>query len=249
MRIQHVWMPKPGANAIVMRSRIAVVLTAGLLLAGCESHISDRLPRGAEAYKITPSIENAPVPESYEIIPGDEIELRVMDEPDLNLEKLIVDQSGRIQVPLIGSIQVSGSTPGEVSRQITRLLAAKYIRDPRVALNVTTPAVRYVSVEGQVTKAGAYPVTSDTTLLSAISMAQSPTRIARLNEVMIFRTKDGQRMAARFDLKRIRAGIDPDPQIVGGDVVVIGFSQAKGIYRDFLQMAPGLSALAVFKNF
>jgi polysaccharide export outer membrane protein len=69
-------------------------------------------------------------------------------------------------------------------------------------------------------------------------MAQSPTRIARLDETVIFRTVNGQRMAARFDLKRIRAGLDPDPQILGGDVVVVGFSSAKSIYRDILSAAP-----------
>jgi protein involved in polysaccharide export with SLBB domain len=81
-----------------------------------------------------------------------------------------------------------------------------------VTVNVTTMGERLVSVEGQVTKAGAYPVAPDTTLLSAISMAQSPTRIAKLDDTVIFRTVDGQRMAARFDLKRIRAGLDPIPR-------------------------------------
>ena len=40
------------------------------------------------------------------------------------------------------------------------------------------------------------------------------------------------------DLSRVRAGRDPDPQILGGDVVVVGFSQAKSIYRDVLLAAP-----------
>ena len=231
------------------RARIAVVLAFGLALSGCESHMSDTLPRGPEAYKLLPPIEQAKAPDSYQIAPGDEVELHVMDEPDLTLEKLVVDQSGHIVLPLLGSVAVGGMTPAEATRMITRQLGAKYIRDPRVALNVTTPAVRYVSVEGQVTKAGAYPVTPDTTLTSAIAMAQSPLRIARLNEVIVFRVKDGQRLAGRFDLKRIRSGIDPDPQILGGDVVVVGFSQAKSIYRDILQAAPAIGALQVLRNF
>jgi polysaccharide export outer membrane protein len=69
-------------------------------------------------------------------------------------------------------------------------------------------------------------------------MAQSPTRIAKLDDTVIFRTVDGQRMAARFDLKRIRAGLDPDPKIIGGDVVVVGFSSSKSVYRDVLTAAP-----------
>jgi len=107
-----------------------------------------------------------------------------------------------------------------------------------VTLNVTEQSGQIVTVEGQVMKAGAYPVDGQTTLIGAIALAQSPSRIAKLDEVVVFRTINNQRMAARFDLSRIRAGKDPDPQILGGDVVVVGFSQAKSLYRDILQAAP-----------
>jgi polysaccharide export outer membrane protein len=45
-------------------------------------------------------------------------------------------------------------------------------------------------------------------------------------------------MGARFDLTDIRSGTTPDPQILPGDVVVVGFSQVRGIYRDILDAAP-----------
>jgi protein involved in polysaccharide export with SLBB domain len=64
---------------------------------------------------------------------------------------------------------------------------------------VTVAAEKLVSVEGQVNHAGSYPVEANTTLLGAVSMAQSPTRIAKLSETMLFRTVNGQRMVARFD--------------------------------------------------
>lgn len=229
---------------MILRS-ILIPLGATLILGGCASQLSADLPHGESAYQITPPIDKAVAPAEYQIVPGDEVELHVVDEPDLNLEKLTVDQSGHIQIPLIGSIQVSGLSPAEASRMITAKLKAGYIRDPHVALNVTTPSVRYVSVEGQVNKAGAYPVTPDTTLLSAISMAQSPTRIARLDEIVVFRTSNGVRMAARFDLAKIRAGREPDPQILGGDVVVVGFSQAKSAYRDMIQALPLLYSIFI----
>jgi protein involved in polysaccharide export with SLBB domain len=75
------------------------------------------------------------------------------------------------------------------------VLGEKYLRNPQVAINVATPAQKLVSVEGQVNRAGAYPVQSNTTLLGAISMASSPTRIAKLDETILFRTVNGQRMA------------------------------------------------------
>lgn len=229
---------------MILRS-VLIPLGATLILGGCAPHMAANLPHGDAAYQVAPAIDKSASPTEYQIVPGDEVELHVVDEPDLNLEKLIVDQAGHIQVPLIGSIQVSGSSPAEASRMITARLKARYIRDPQVALNVTTPSVRYVTVEGQVNKAGTYPVTPETTLLSAISMAQSPSRIAKLNEVVVFRTNNGVRMAARFDLARIRAGREPDPQIRGGDVVTVGFSQTKSAYRDLIQALPLIYSIFV----
>ena len=230
-------------------ARIMVALSVAFVLAGCESRLSQDAPKGAAAYKIVPPIEGSPVADAYQITPGDEVQLHVMDEPDLALDKVTVDQAGNIQVPLLGTVAVGGMSAAEATKLITRQLAAKYIRDPRVALNITTPVQRYVSVEGQVTKAGAYPVSPDTTLESAISMAQSPLRIARLDEVMVFRVRDGQRLVARFDLRRIRAGVDPDPKIEGGDVVVVGISRAEALYRDFITVLPSLITLAAYKKF
>jgi len=64
--------------------------------------------------------------------------------------------------------------------------------------------------------------------------------------VIVFRTMNGQRMGAVFDARRIRYGYEPDPMILAGDVVVVGFSEVKGAYRDFLQIAP---AAAVWRPF
>lgn len=207
-------------------------------LAACSSQLYDALPTRDAAYAIMPPIDRAVVPGQYQIAPGDIVSLSVFGEPDLTLEKLPVDDAGFIQVPLIGAVRVASLTPAEASKQIASRLGAQFLRNPDVTLNVVEQTGQMVTVEGQVAKAGAYPVDGQTTLLGAIALAQSPTRIAKLDEVVIFRTINNQRMAARFDLSRVRAGRDPDPQILGGDVVVVGFSQAKSIYRDVLVAAP-----------
>jgi polysaccharide export outer membrane protein len=53
-------------------------------------------------------------------------------------------------------------------------------------------------------------------------------------------------MGAIFDLRRIRRGFEPDPLILGGDIVVVGTSELKGAFRDFLGAAP---VLAVFRPY
>ena len=51
-------------------------------------------------------------------------------------------------------------------------------------------------------------------------------------------------MAARFDVNAIRSGAMDDPRILGNDVVVVGLSEAKAIWRDIRQIVP---IVAVFR--
>lgn len=214
------------------------LLLASANLAACSSQLYNSLPTRDAAYALIPPIDKAVAPKEYLIAPGDVVSLSVFGEPDLRFDKLPVDDAGFIQVPLAGPVHVATLTPAQASTLIATTLGARFLRSPDVTLNVIEQTGQTVTVEGQVMKAGSYPVDSQTTLLGAIALAQSPTRIAKLDEVIVFRTVNNQRMAARFDLGRIRAGKDPDPQVLGGDVVVVGFSQAKSIYRDMLQAAP-----------
>ncbi|WP_317976083.1 polysaccharide biosynthesis/export family protein [Novosphingobium pituita] len=215
-------------------------------MAGCSTPPAPNVAVGARSYEVAPPLGENSMPAHATISAGDEVSLMVVGEPDLSAAKLVVDDAGRLEIPLLGSVMVGGLSPDQASRLLERKLGERYLRDPHVALNVTVAAEKLVSVEGQVNHAGSYPVEGNTTLLGALAMAQSPTRIAKLNETMLFRTVSGQRMVARFDIKRIRAGIDPDPQILAGDVVVVGFAPAKAVYRDVLLAAPILNIFTRF---
>ena len=48
-------------------------------------------------------------------------------------------------------------------------------------------------------------------------------------------------MAAVFDIKALGAGRAADPQILGNDIVIIGFSPAKSLWRDILSTVPILN--------
>lgn len=235
-----------GARGVVQLTPRFAFLLAGLVAAAGTSPAMAQVATGAQAYAVAPPLGVAKGPQHAVIAPGDELALAVFGEPELSAPKLVVDEAGAIQVPLAGSVTVAGLSPAQASQLIATKLGERYLRDPQVAVNLMAAAEKLVSVEGQVNHAGSYPITGNTTLLGAVAMAQSPTRIAKLNETMLFRTVNGQRMVARFDIKRIRAGLDPDPQIFGGDVIVVGFSQSKSIYRDIISMAPLFNVLTRF---
>jgi polysaccharide export outer membrane protein len=47
------------------------------------------------------------------------------------------------------------------------------------------------------------------------------------SKIIVFRTIEGQRMVALFDLVDIRSGLAEDPQIYGDDIVVVDDSRAR----------------------
>lgn len=232
------------------RINIALVLSglmASSLLAGCStSNVNPNLPQGSAAYDTIPA--TIPVPTAYSIRPKDILTLRVFGEPDLSQDDLRVDDVGVIQVPLVGPLLAKGRSSDEISHQIRDSLAKRYLVDPKVSLSVKEAAPSYVSVEGEVEKPGVYQMQGRTTLLAALAQAESPTLTAKLDEVVIFRTIDDKPMAARFNLKDIRVGNSPDPMIVDGDVVMVGFSRSKGLWQDVLKTAPFFNAFAVLST-
>jgi polysaccharide export outer membrane protein len=170
---------------------------------------------------------------SYMIGPNDEIMVDVMGAPDLKRDGQ-VDGAGNILLPLIGDVAVGGKTPAEASRAIAdRLLKGQYLKDPQVTITIVKANARTVTVDGAVQQPGQYPVVGHMTLQQAIASARGTGNIANLNQVVIFRTVNNQRMAALFSLAEIRAGKTADPQIYGNDIVVVGEDAARRFLRDF----------------
>jgi polysaccharide export outer membrane protein len=222
----------------------ALLLGASLSLAGCAA--KDVLPRGQQAYALMPAPSPTAPTNEYRIGPLDQINVTVFQEPDLSLRDAQVNAAGLLSVPLIGTVQAAGRTPEELSKDISGQLGTRYLVHPQVSIVVTSSVSQKVTVEGNVNQPGVFDIQGQTTLLKALALARSPTRVAAVDEVVIFRTVNGQRMGALFDVNAIRRGRSPDPQILGNDIVVVGFSTLKGVYRDFITAVP---AFAVFRPY
>lgn len=215
---------------------IALSGLAGLLEA-CQPQLHSELPTGAAAYEAfepAGAAQGAP----YILHAGDVVSINVFQEPDLSLEEVAIDNAGDIVLPLIGSIHAAGRTPAELSHAIEQAYAEGYLRTPKAAVIIKQALSNTVSIEGDVEQPGVYQIQPGATLLTALALARSPTRTAKLDEVLIFRTVNDERMGARFDLTDIRSGRAPDPQIMPGDIVVVGFSALRGVWRDILEAAP-----------
>lgn len=181
----------------------------------------------------------------YRIGPQDLLQISVYGIEDLS-RTVRVNSNGQISLPLIGGVMAGGRTITELEREIGEKLKAGYVQDPQVTVFVSEFTSQRVTLEGALKKPGIYPLTGKTSLLQAIALAQGLDDLADVHSVIVFRTIDGKRMGAVYDLAQVRAGLLPDPQIYGDDLVVVEKSGGRSIYREFLRSIPALGVFALF---
>jgi polysaccharide biosynthesis/export protein len=181
----------------------------------------------------------------YFIGPLDKLVISVFGVEELEKVEVQADASGNISFPLIGVVEAGGKTPSDVASMIESRLARRYIKNPQVTVNLEETVSQVVTVEGEVKEPGIFPVAGRMTLLRAVARAKGTTEFASSKNVVVFRTVDGQRMAALYNLQAVRRGNYPDPEIYPNDVVVVGDSEARRLFREMLQLAPALSAAVV----
>lgn len=198
--------------------------------------------RVVDATELPPPSEDASRAQGYRIGELDRLIVDVSGFQELTERELQVDAGGRISVPIAGSVVVKGLTPVEAEKRIAEQLRSAHVIDPEVSLNIKESLSRFVTVDGQVVQPGNYPVINNMTLMRAISSARGASEFAKLEDVVVFRTVDGRRMAALFNLGAIRRGVYDDPPIYSMDVVIVGNSSARRLFRDIIATAPLLSA-------
>jgi polysaccharide biosynthesis/export protein len=106
----------------------------------------------------------------YRIGSKDLLEIRVLEIPDLNVERRVND-SGTIDLPLIGAVTVAGKTAPEAQQQLEEILRGKYVNRANVSVVVKEFASKPVSVVGSVAKPGSLSISGNWYLLQAISAA------------------------------------------------------------------------------
>jgi len=181
----------------------------------------------------------------YRIAPLDTLTVTVFRVPDVSGD-FQVDLTGRIAMPLIGSVRAVDLTPEQLEAELVRQLGERYLRNPDVTVGIKTSTRRTVTVDGSVERPGMFPVTGPITLLQVIALAGGPDDNANPRRIAIFRQIEGQRMAAAFDLTSIRRGQAQDPPIYSGDIVVVDGSGVNAARREILQAIPLLSLFRPF---
>jgi polysaccharide biosynthesis/export protein len=221
---------------------------------------SNSLPAAATGFAPTPSAAQLaaasqtadkltavakPGSAAYRIGPLDVLDVSVFKVPDLTKSVQVADD-GTINYPLVGDIPASGKTAKELEHDLKQKLGSKYLRDPQVTVFVKEYNSQRVTVEGPVKTTGVYAIKGRTSLVQVLAMAGGMNVDIASGDVIIFRTIDGTRSAAKFDVDAIKAGKAADPEVEPGDVVVVSTSDTKVAFQNFLKILPIATTAAVF---
>lgn len=179
------------------------------------------------------------LPESISRVrPLDRLKIDVFGVEDLSRE-LQVDVDGRLDFPLIGAVEANGLSANELAARIEDGLRGPYLKNPDVTVSVLESPAQLITVGGEVGKPGQYPAIGSMTLMDAVAAGGGTTPTARLQEVAVFRTVNGQRYIGLYDLKAIARGNYADPTVYPNDVIMVGESQT----RRFLSAVAGIAPL------
>ncbi|MER8785989.1 polysaccharide export protein [Mesorhizobium sp. M1006] len=243
------------------------VLLASLAMSACTS-TSSTTPSSSssvDALQLTSSstplsgggalqvVKDLPAPQNTQngseqpLSPNDVLEVNVFQVDNLN-RTVQVDAGGQISLPLVGTITAAGKTVRQLEQEVETAYGAKYLQSPDVTIFVKESIGQRITVDGEVNKAGIYPVSSNSSLLDAIALAGNFSPIGDASKVFVYRTIGQNTLVANYNVEAIRAGKMRNPRIYGGDKVVVFASKSKiamNNLKDALGVASSAARIAV----
>ena len=190
----------------------------------------------------------------YIIGPGDILELKLFDAPELSGEITVLND-GSLSIPLVGNIIMSGLTLQQAANKARSLLANQLLR-PELQLRVIQPRPIRVSVVGAIERPGLYSLTTQEstqtegipittiaglpTVVDAIQKAGGITQQANLKSVLLQRRLAGT--PVRFKLTRLNllelileGNQQQNPFLFDGDTIKI--EQVEETTSDLFELA------------
>jgi polysaccharide export outer membrane protein len=222
---------------IRLAAATSIALAAGLACAA--SHA----PKVAKAS--APAAMPAESPEKlgdYRLGPGDSIKVQVYQSPDLTLEAR-VSESGIINYPLVGRINIGGLTVPDAESRIAQALKARNIlKAPQVNINIVQVRGSQVAVLGQVNKPGRFPLEAMNARVSDMVAAAGGITPQGDDVVVVSGFRNKKPFRKSIDVAQLFAGKggESDILVAPGDTIYVakapvyyiyGEAQKPGYYR------------------
>ena len=161
-----------------------------------------------------------PLQSGYVIQPGDILQVRVFNQPDMSARVRVRDD-GKISIPFLNDVTAVGLTPNALAQQLqTRL--KEFINAPVVTISLEEARPFSVPVIGEVTKAGVYALPPGAGVLQALAAAGGLTQYASKDKIFVVRdTPTRARIRFEFDQLTQAEGKAATFRLRLGDTVVV----------------------------
>lgn len=196
-----------------------LLLGAGITTGQDRAPSSGGVPQGVPAPASTaPGVH---VSDDYRVGPGDVIDVLVWKEPEVS-SSVVIRPDGKISLPLINDLEVTGKTPLEI-REIVVEKLSPYINFPNVTVTVKQVNSKKVYIIGEVNGAGAYQMTQPITVLQILTEAGGLRPFADQKSIYILRMNNGKQEKFSFNYKDVVKGEKMQQNILlqPGDTIVV----------------------------
>jgi protein involved in polysaccharide export with SLBB domain len=204
-----------------------------------------------------------PVGPDYVIGPGDGLAIDLWGGVSQRFVR-VVDREGRVSLPEVGPLLVSGRNLADVQQAVQQVLRTQY-RDVSADVSLSRLRTVRVYVVGDVTAPGAYDISSLSTPLNALFAAGGVTPRGSLRALKHYRGKqlveevdayDLLLHGVRSDMRRLENGDTLLVPSLGPQVTVEGMVRRPAIYElhgesslsDVLELAGGILSTATLRH-
>ncbi|OGP09553.1 MAG: hypothetical protein A2X87_00035 [Deltaproteobacteria bacterium GWC2_42_51] len=180
--------------------------------------------------------------------PGDEIEITVYRNEDLN-RKILIPPDGIISYPLIGEIKVGGTGITLVRRQLTEELN-KYIINPQVSISVLTLRSQKIFVLGEVGRPGMFQINGPLDAVEAISMAGGLTLDANGKSVLLIRGDMSKPEIKTLNIADFfkKGEFSENASLQKGDIIYVPSSYIASVDRFFKHLQNIISPIVLMET-
>ena len=179
----------------------------------------DRTPGdGTDANRTKPAgVGLAVDPTAYQIGGEDVISIQTWRHPEFSFN-MAVRPDGKISVPLVGEMQIGGMTPDAFSKKFAEAIG-DYVRNPEVFVQVLDVRSKKYFIDGEVFKAGEYPLVARVRVLEALSKAGGFRDFANKKKIRILRGTQ----TLKFNWDEVVKGknVEQNIYIENGDHIIV----------------------------
>lgn len=159
------------------------------------------------------------VPADYVVGTDDELQIALWGSVDADL-RVMVDRSGRISIPRVGTIMVAGVRYGDLTEVISRRVGQVF-RNYQISVSLGQIRSVRVYLTGYVKRPGVYTVGGLSSVVNALMRSGGPASAGSLRSIELRRGKD---TITRYDLYDLllKGDRSADRVVQNGDVIHVG---------------------------